>query len=86
MSVRMITRKREPRQVCMKLTDGSVIRGQVNLYHEETILNRVSDLFTRVKDPFIVVFGATVEEKSEQVVIVNKQNIVWIYPEESPTP
>jgi len=66
----------------MRLTDGSVIKGQVNLYHEETLLNRVSDLFTRVKEPFIVVFGATMEGEPDKVVIVNKQNIVWICPED----
>ncbi len=82
MDVKMITRKREPRQVTMKLTDGSLLRGQVNLFYEEIVLNRVSDLFTRNKDPFIVVFGVKLEETSSQVVIVNKENIIWIAPED----
>jgi len=66
----------------MKLTDGSVLRGQVNLYYEEMPLNRVSDLFTRDRDPFLVVFDVEVAEKTEQVYIVNKQHIVWITPED----
>ena len=66
----------------MKLTDGSLLRGEVNLYHEEMVLNRVSDLFTRDKDPFIVVFGAVMEGTANQVLIVNKQNIIWIAPED----
>lgn len=82
MDVKMITRKREPRQVTMKLIDGSLLRGQVNLFYEEIVLNRVSDLFTRNKDPFIVVFGVKLEDTSSQVVIVNKENIIWIAPEE----
>jgi small nuclear ribonucleoprotein (snRNP)-like protein len=82
MPVRVISPKREPRNVTLELTDGSVIRGQVNLFHEEMLMNRVSDLFTRVKDPFIVLFGATMEGKQDQVLIVNKQNIVWICPED----
>jgi small nuclear ribonucleoprotein (snRNP)-like protein len=82
MDVKMISRRREPRPVTIKLTDGSVIKGQVNLYHEEMVLNRVSDLFTRDKDPFIVVFGAKLEGKMDQVVIINKQHIIWIYPED----
>jgi hypothetical protein len=45
-------------------------------------LNRVSDLFTRNKDPFIVVFGVKLEETASQVVIVNKDNIIWIGPED----
>lgn len=82
MDVRMITRRLEPRPVTMKLTDGSVIKGQVNLYYEEMVLNRVSDLFTRDKDPFIVVFQAKMEGKKDKVVIVNKQHIIWILPED----
>ncbi|MDD2902135.1 MAG: hypothetical protein PHU44_06835 [Syntrophales bacterium] len=82
MDVKIISRKREPRTVTMKLTDGSLIRGQVNLYHEEMVLNRVSDLFTRDKDPFVVVFGALMEGLTNQVLIVNKQNIIWIAPED----
>ncbi|MFZ5453118.1 MAG: hypothetical protein ACOZF2_14770 [Thermodesulfobacteriota bacterium] len=82
MDVRIISRKREPRTVTIKLTDGSLIRGQVNLYHEEMVLNRVSDLFTRDKDPFVVVFGALTEGITNQVLIVNKQSIIWIAPED----
>jgi hypothetical protein len=82
MDVRIISRKREPRSVTLKLTDGTVIKGQVNLYHEEMVLNRVSDLFTRDKDPFIVVFEAKVEGIKDQVIIVNKQHIIWLCPED----
>ena len=82
MDVRIISRKREPRTVTMKLTDGSLVRGQVNLYHEEMVLNRVSDLFTRDKDPFVVVFGALMEGITNQVLIINKRNIIWIAPED----
>ena len=82
MDVKIISRRREPRTVTLKLTDGSLIRGQVNLYHEEMVLNRVSDLFTRDKDPFLVVFGALMEGLNNQVLIVNKQNIIWIAPED----
>ena len=82
MDVKIISRRREPRTVTLKLTDGSLVRGQVNLYHEEMVLNRVSDLFTRDKDPFLVVFGALMEGLTNQVLIVNKQNIIWIAPED----
>ncbi len=82
MEVRMISRKREPRKVNLKLIDGSMVRGMINLYHEEMLLNRVSDLFTKTRDPFIVVFGANVDGKANQVVVINKQNIIWVCPEE----
>lgn len=81
MSVKMITRKREPRQVSIKLSDGSMLRGQVNLHHEEMLLNRVSELFTRDQDPFVVLFGVTVEGTTNRVLVVNKRHIIWIAPE-----
>lgn len=82
MVVRMISRRMDPRSVVIKMIDGSVIRGQVNLYHEETQYNRISDLIARGSEPFLVVFGVTVEEKPDQVIIVNKRNILWAAPEE----
>jgi len=82
MPVRMISRRREPRRVTIKLIDGSMIKGQVNLYHEEMTMNRVSDLFLRVKEPFIVVFVTTINRKKDRAIIVNKQNILWVLPEE----
>ncbi len=80
--VKIISRRRNYRGVALKLTDGSVLRGQVNLYYDEMPLNRVSDLFTKHLDPFLVVFNVAVEGKTDQVFIVNKQNIVWITPDE----
>jgi len=82
MDVKIISRRRKFRTVTLKLTDGSILRGQVNLYYEEVQLNRVSDLFTKHRDPFLVLFDVAVEGKTEQVFIVNKQNIVWITPED----
>ncbi len=82
MDVKIISRRRKFRTVTLKLTDGSMLRGQVNLYYEEVQLNRVSDLFTRHGDPFLVLFDVAMEGKPEQVFIVNKQHIVWITPED----
>jgi len=86
MSVRIITRKREPREVLVKLIDGSLVRGKVNLYRDEEIsLQRVSEIFTRVQDPFVVVFDATMEGKVGQICFINKSNIIWVSPEEEQT-
>jgi hypothetical protein len=82
MDVKIISRRRAPRPVTLKLTDGSVLKGQVNLYHEEMELNRVSDLFTKDKDPFLVLFEVALAGKTEQVFIVNKEHILWIIPED----
>ena len=44
----------KPAEVSIKTLDGSVIEGKVNLGYE----NRMSDLFTKTDNPFIVVFDA----------------------------
>jgi hypothetical protein len=82
MDVKMISRRRAPRQVTLKLTDGSVLQGKVNLYYEEVPLNRVSDLFTEHRDPFLVLFDVAMEGQAAQVFIINKQHIVWVTPED----
>jgi len=82
MSVKIISRKRDPRNVLIKLIDGSSVRGKVNLYRDEVTLQRVSEIFTRVEDPFVVVFEATVEGKSGVTCVINKRNIIWASPDE----
>jgi len=80
MSVRIIGRKLEPRNVILKLADGSVVKGKVNLHHHEADIQRVSEIFTRISDPFLVVFDATVEGEPGRVLIVNKRSIIWASP------
>ena len=82
MNVKIISRKLIPRTVSIKLVDGSLVKGKINLHHGEAMVQRVSDIFTRVTDPFLVVFDATVEGKAGKVLIVNKHNVVWASPED----
>lgn len=82
MSVKIISRKRESREVSIKLVDGSLIKGKVNLHHDEHMIQRVSEIFTQIDDPFLVVYAATFEGKSDRVLIINKRNIVWASPED----
>ena len=35
MSVKIITRKLEARELSIKLADGSVVKGKINLHHDE---------------------------------------------------
>jgi hypothetical protein len=84
MSVKVITRRIEARKVIIKLVDGSMVYGKVNIYHGEEVVHRVSDIFTKVSDPFIVVFDAIAEGTSGRVLIINKSNIVWVSPEADP--
>ena len=86
MTVNIITRKIDPRQVTIKMADGSLIQGKVNLHHDDAIIQRVSDIFTKIADPFIVVFEATAEGKSGRVLILNKRNVAWVLPEDEGQP
>ena len=86
MGVRVISRRIEARQITVKMVDGSLIRGKVNIFHGEEVVQRVSDIFTKVGDPFIVMFDVTAEGKSGRVLIINKRNIAWVSPEEEPVP
>ena len=85
MSVKIITRKRDPRDVLIKLIDGSSVRGKINLYRDEVNLQRVSEIFTRVQDPFVVVYEATVEGEVGKTCVINKNNIIWVSPVEDRT-
>jgi len=84
MSVKIISRRIEARKVSIKMVDGSLVQGKVNLLHDEAVVQRVSDIFTKRADPFIVLFDATAEGKGGRVLILNKRNIAWVSPEEEP--
>ena len=84
MSVKVISRRIDARKVAIKMVDGSMVHGKVNIYHDEEVVQRVSDIFTKISDPFIVVFDVTAEGKSGRVLIINKHNIAWVSPEDDP--
>mgnify|MGYP001104962215 CR=1 FL=1 len=67
------------RQVTIRTVDGSILQGSVNL----GVKDRVSDLFTKTEDPFVVLFDAAYSGGTEKVLIVNKIHIVWIEPEDA---
>ena len=86
MSVKVISRRIDARQVSIKMVDGSLVRGKVNIFQGEEVVQRVSDIFTKISDPFVVVFDVTAEGKSGRVLIINKRNISWVSPEDDPVP
>jgi hypothetical protein len=90
-------RQIEPRNVTIKLMDGAIVKGKINLLSESTqefgmidkhdgamgvYYQRVSDLFTVGRNPFIVVYDATGDCQDSKVFIVNKANISWVAPED----
>ena len=68
--------KKEYRKIAVRTTDGSTILGKVNI----GIKGRVSELFTKAADPFIVLIDAEDREGSGKVLFINKNNIVWVEP------
>jgi hypothetical protein len=88
----------EERQASIKLEDGSLIKGKINLVaepaHENrdrydkfsnnagTYYQRISDIFTRGRHPFVVVFDVTLEGQEGRVLIINKNKILWVSPED----
>lgn len=77
METENISKVLKPAEVSIKTLDGTVIKGKVNLAYE----NRVSDLFTKTENPFIVVFDADfLGSPKKKVLVLNKQHIVWAEP------
>lgn len=82
MSVRIISRKIDARKVTIKMVDGSLVQGKINVLKSGEGDQRVSDIFTKDSDPFIVVFDATAEGRSGRVLVINKRNITWVSPDD----
>lgn len=61
---------RNYKRVTIKMTDGSIIKGRINI--KET--GRLSHLFKTLPEDFITVVP---EESSKKVFIVNKNYILW---------
>ena len=66
-----------PAEVTIKTVDGSMLQGKVNLGAER----RVSDIFTKSNNPFVVLFDAAYTGGAGKVLVINKSHIVWIEPE-----
>lgn len=70
------TYKKEYRNITIRTTDGSTLQGKVNIGIKE----RVSEIFTKTENPFIVLLDAEHRDGSGKVLFVNKINIVWVEP------
>jgi hypothetical protein len=60
--------------ITVKLTDGSVIKGQVNHGHD---FKRLSDYLKLSSDKFITIVYEDPTKNSKKVLVVNKDQIVW---------
>lgn len=72
---------KENRLVIVKTIDGSVIRGNINLNSESLPMDRVSDLLIKGQNKFLIMYNASLGEKKDAAVIINKSQIVWVMEE-----
>ena len=81
--MKIITRgQMETRRLSLKLVDGSLVTGMINLIQRGETEHRISDIFVGRPEPFVVIFQATIGEMSNQVLVINKRHIVWVTPAE----
>jgi hypothetical protein len=69
---------KETRSVVVKTSDGSVIRGNINLNSETLPMDRVSDLLIKGQNKFLIMYNASLNEQKDAAVIINKSQIVWV--------
>ena len=60
--------------ITVKLTDGSIIQGQVNHGHD---YKRLSDYLKLSTDKFITIVAEDPAKNLKKVLIINKDQIVW---------
>jgi hypothetical protein len=60
--------------ITVKLTDGSIIKGQVNHGHD---YKRLSDYIKLTADKFITIVAEDPAKNSKKVLVINKDQIVW---------
>lgn len=81
--MKIITRGHmDTRRVTMKLTDGSMVTGLINLIQRGETEHRISDIFVGRNEPFVVIFKATLGDMTNQVLVINKNHVLWVMPEE----
>ena len=66
------------RTVSIKTIEGSTVQGKVNISPNQ----RVSDLLTLNRGPFLVVVDASFMDTKGKTMFINKDHIVWIEPED----
>jgi small nuclear ribonucleoprotein (snRNP)-like protein len=66
------------KKLTVRLTDGSTIKGQVNIKK----YNRISDFLNIVPEDSLIIKEASLAGHSGKVVVISKAQIVWIVPED----
>ena len=72
---------KENRLVVVKTIDGSLIRGNINLNSETLPMDRVSDLLIKGQNKFLIMYNASLGDRKDAAIIINKSQIVWVMEE-----
>ena len=67
------------RRITIKTIDGETIVGKINLSSKQ----RVSDIFTRGENPFIVLVDAFAKDVVGKTLFINKEHIIWVEPDDN---
>jgi hypothetical protein len=66
-------------KIAIQLVDGTMIKGMMNIHK----YNRVTDfLNSKDSDQFLIIYDASMTGLTGNVVIINRDQIVWAIPEE----
>ena len=77
-----ICTKADYKKITVKTSDGSTIQGKINVASNQ----RVSDIFTKSEDRFIVMIDVSYRDGVGKILFVNKRHILWVEPEDSEEP
>jgi len=77
-----IATKTDYKKITVKTSDGSTIQGKINVSSNQ----RVSDIFTKSEDRFIVMIDVAYRDGVGKILFVNKRHILWVEPEDSEEP
>jgi hypothetical protein len=66
--------------VTVKLKNGMLLNGKVNIHPK----GRLSEVFTSKEKAFVILVESDSAERSYQTIIVNKNEVVWVEPEDIP--
>jgi hypothetical protein len=66
------------KNVTVKLKDGTVLNGKVNIYPK----TRISDVLMSKDKTFVIIVEGGAADREYQTIVVNKKEVVWAEPEE----
>lgn len=75
------------RIIRLRLVDGSQVNGQININRDQGY-DRLSDLITKNREPFFVMYNVTVHQGNldnpvkHKTLFISKRQIVWAEPDE----